>query len=160
MPVVRLFQVFLVFLAGWFIYWAHVYEITVWHKPFTETLSLSSIDVDLYIVSIIALVGIEVAIRLFKNRSKIALDYLRLSSDLRRRDFTRLLILIARALQVFSLFAFVWFFFWAHIYDVVVWNKTFVQTLSDERINIAVYVLCVLALIDLELVIRQHRPRR
>lgn len=72
-PVLRLSQVFLVFSAVWFIYWAHIYEITVWNKTFTETLS-STRNIAAYIISVLVLVQLEYEARQLKHDKQITTE--------------------------------------------------------------------------------------
>lgn len=67
---VRLLQILLVFVASWFIFWAHIYEIIVWNKTFLESVQASPFNVVLYSVSILAIIYLEIHIR---RVSKIAI---------------------------------------------------------------------------------------
>ena len=46
----RLVQSFFVLSFIWFVYWGHVYEITVWHKPILETFGINSLCYSIVLV--------------------------------------------------------------------------------------------------------------
>ena len=60
---VRLLQILLVFVALWFIYWAHIYEIIVWNKTFSESVRASPLNVSSYSVSILVIIILEIYVR-------------------------------------------------------------------------------------------------
>jgi len=59
----RLLQLFFFFAALWSIYWAHIYEITVWNKTFLESVQSSFLNVLLYSISIFALICLEIGVK-------------------------------------------------------------------------------------------------
>jgi len=61
--ILRLIQLTLFLAASWFIYWAHIYEMTVWNKTFLESVQTSTYNILLYSVSILAIVFLETRIR-------------------------------------------------------------------------------------------------
>ena len=56
-----------------------------------------------------------------------------------------------RLLQLFLFFSALWFIFWAHIYEIAVWNKTFLESVQSSPINVFSYSISILALIYLEI---------
>lgn len=56
-----------------------------------------------------------------------------------------------RALQLLFLFVAVWFIYWAHIYEMIQWNKTFVESLQSPTPNVLFYSISIIAIIFLEL---------
>ena len=62
-----------------------------------------------------------------------------------------------RLLQILFLFTMFWFFFWAHIYEMSVWNKTFVESLYSSIPNVIVYSSSLFAIIALEIYSKRHR---
>jgi hypothetical protein len=58
-----LLQILLVFAASWFIYWAHIYEITVWNKTFLQSVQASTFNVLSYSASILAIILLEIYVR-------------------------------------------------------------------------------------------------
>lgn len=64
--VIRFPQLLFIFLALWGFFWAHIYETMVWHKTFLESVHSSINNVALYLVSIFAVIGIEIYIKHFK----------------------------------------------------------------------------------------------
>ena len=60
---IRLLQLFLLLSALWFVYWAHVYEMTVWNKTFLESVLSSTLNVLLYSISILAIIFLEIHVR-------------------------------------------------------------------------------------------------
>ena len=70
-----------------------------------------------------------------------------LNQNFRRIDTIKL----ARKFQIGFLFAAVWFIFWAHIYEITIWNKTFSESLLSSLPNVFLYSISILAIIYLEL---------
>ncbi|UCE28992.1 MAG: hypothetical protein JSV85_06970 [Candidatus Bathyarchaeota archaeon] len=66
---VRLVQVALICAIAWFVGWAHIYEVLVWQKPFTQTFYISFGNVLAYVLLSIALVSIEYTLRRYKRSS-------------------------------------------------------------------------------------------
>ncbi len=58
---------------------------------------------------------------------------------------------MVRLFQLFFLFAALWSFFWAHIYEMSVWNKTFVESIQSSIPNVVLYTTSIVALILLEI---------
>ncbi|MCW4015796.1 MAG: hypothetical protein NWF06_05450 [Candidatus Bathyarchaeota archaeon] len=54
-----------------------------------------------------------------------------------------------RALQLLFLLAAVWFIYWAHVQPMVVWNKTFIESLSS--VNVIFYLISLFAIFFTEL---------
>ena len=69
--VLRLLQLLFIFLILWFVYWAHVYEITVWSKTFLESIRSSILNVVLYSISILALLYLEIRVKRVKSVTTI-----------------------------------------------------------------------------------------
>lgn len=67
--IVRILQLVLLSMAGWFIYWAHIYEITTWNKSFVDTLQSSFPNVLIYLILIAAVIGLEV---IFKKTNRFS----------------------------------------------------------------------------------------
>lgn len=67
----RILQLFLCLVALWFIFWAHVYEIAFWKKTFLESVQSSFLNVLLYSVSILALIGLEIYVRRLEKISVV-----------------------------------------------------------------------------------------
>jgi len=68
---VRLSQLLLLVVALWFIYWTHIYEMTVWNKTFIASLQSSLPNVFIYSVSIITLIILELKTRRFSHVSMV-----------------------------------------------------------------------------------------
>jgi hypothetical protein len=60
-----------------------------------------------------------------------------------------------RLLQILFLFGALWFFFWAHIYEMIVWNTPFVETIQSSIANIVLYSTSILAMIVVEIYIKR-----
>jgi hypothetical protein len=60
-----------------------------------------------------------------------------------------------RFLQTVFLFIAMWSFFWAHIYEISVWNKTFVESLKSSIPNVMLYSMSILAIIVLEVFMKR-----
>lgn len=57
-----------------------------------------------------------------------------------------------RLLQALFLFIALWFIYWAHIYEMVTWNKTFLESLLEHLYpNVLIYSSLIMAIIILEL---------
>lgn len=171
--VVRICQALLLISAGWFIYWAHFYDMTVWNKNFVETLNLSNHNLIFYAVSIIALVGIEFQVRRFNHKRQMVLTDLEapptrenVSSVRKTTDGTRLtginraLVSFARLSQLILVFSAAWFIYWAHVYEITVWNKTFIETLTSSIRNVAAYAISIMAAVELELEVRRLKRNK
>lgn len=66
-----------------------------------------------------------------------------------------------RFLQIVFLLVASWSFFWAHIYEMSVWNKTFVDTIQSSLPNVIFYMASIVAVILLEIPVkRRHSVRR
>lgn len=76
------------------------------------------------------------------------------NSSLKNRNYSRELRIILRLGQAFLVFSALWFVYWAHIYEMIVWNKTFIQTLGST-VNVAGYIISILILLQLEYEVRQ-----
>lgn len=63
-----------------------------------------------------------------------------------------------RVIQVFFLFLTLWFFFWAHIYEMQFWNKTFVESIQSEILNVSLYSISLVAILVFEVYLRRSRP--
>jgi hypothetical protein len=61
--IVRLFQTIFLFAALWSFFWAHIYEMSVWHKTFMESMQSSIPNVVFYLASIFAIISIEIAMK-------------------------------------------------------------------------------------------------
>lgn len=55
-----------------------------------------------------------------------------------------------RLAQLFLLVIFLWSFFWAHLYDMIFWNKTFFESFSTSSVNVYIYLLSLGVLICFE----------
>jgi len=62
-----------------------------------------------------------------------------------------------RVVQLFLLIVALWFLFWAHIYEVVVWNKTFVETLQQAPLQVLLYSMAILGIILFEVYLKRSR---
>lgn len=62
-----------------------------------------------------------------------------------------------RLLQILFLVTMLWFFFWAHIYEMSVWNKTFIESLYSSIPNVVIYSSSLFAIIALEIYSKRHR---
>ena len=69
---------------------------------------------------------------------------------------------IIRLVQFIFVFFFLWSFFWAHIYEMIVWNKTFVESLSYSTLNILLYLVSIAIIICLEVYLKyfQSKPTK
>jgi hypothetical protein len=56
-----------------------------------------------------------------------------------------------RLLQVMFFFVTLWFIFWAHVYQIVIWNKTFAESVQYSLHNILFYSISIIVLVYLEL---------
>jgi hypothetical protein len=63
-----------------------------------------------------------------------------------------------RFLQIVFLFVALWSFFWAHIYEMSVWNKTFVESIQSSISNVVLYSMSIVAIITLEIYMK--RPHK
>jgi len=89
--VIRLLQLLFILLMLWCIYWAHVYEMTVWNKTFLESIRSSILNVVLYSISLLTLVYLEIHVRPVKrvtttNRSPGGLEDLERENQPLRRE--------------------------------------------------------------------------
>jgi len=50
-----------------------------------------------------------------------------------------------------------WFIFWAHYYETMVWNKTFLDSVQSSLFNVLMYSISLFALISLEIYVRRLR---
>jgi hypothetical protein len=64
---------------------------------------------------------------------------------------------MVRLFQIIFLVVALWFFFWAHIYEMIVWNKTFVESIQSSIPNVVLYAVSILALILLEIPMKRRR---
>lgn len=55
-----------------------------------------------------------------------------------------------RLIQLIFLIVLLWFFFWAHIYEMIVWNKSFVESLYSSIPNVLIYLISLSIVISLE----------
>jgi hypothetical protein len=62
-----------------------------------------------------------------------------------------------RVAQLFLLIVALWFLFWAHIYELVVWNKTFVETLQQSVLQVLLYSMAILGIILFEVYLKRSR---
>jgi len=83
---VRLLQILLVFVASWFIFWAHIYEIVVWNKTFLESVQASLLNVLLYSVSILALIYLETRVRRIRKIALISYPSAKTLKELEREN--------------------------------------------------------------------------
>jgi hypothetical protein len=60
-----------------------------------------------------------------------------------------------RLLQLLLLIVAVWFFFWAHIFDMVIWNKTFAESLQSGLANILIYLSALIAIFLAEVYLKR-----
>jgi len=51
----------------------------------------------------------------------------------------------------------VWFFFWAHIYNIIFWNRTFIETIPSNIPNIVIYSTAIFTVIYLQVVVKPIR---
>ncbi len=59
-------------------------------------------------------------------------------------------ITLVRLIQLVFLFVFLWFFFWSHIYEMVFWNKTFVESVTSSLPNVLKYSISLIIIILLQ----------
>ena len=57
--IIRILQLLFLAIAIWFVYWAHIYEITYWNKTLPETFQTNITNVIGYSLSIVALIFLE-----------------------------------------------------------------------------------------------------
>ncbi len=62
-----------------------------------------------------------------------------------------------RLLQLFLLIVALWFLFWAHIYEMLVWGKTFVQSLQPLSLNVLIYSVAIVGIILVEIYLKRSR---
>ena len=62
-----------------------------------------------------------------------------------------------KILQISLLLSALWFFFWAHIYEMVFWNKTFTESIASSTLNVILYSTSITALIASEIYTRFSR---
>jgi hypothetical protein len=62
-----------------------------------------------------------------------------------------------RLIQLVLFLAALWFIFWAHIYEIIVWNKTFLESVQGSIFNVLSYSVSILAIIYLETRIRRTK---
>lgn len=62
-----------------------------------------------------------------------------------------------RLLQTLFLFTLLWFFFWAHIYEMGVWNKSFAESLYSSIPNVLIYLSSLFAIVALEIYSKRYR---
>ena len=62
-----------------------------------------------------------------------------------------------RLFQFVLLIVALWFLFWAHIYEMVVWNKTFVESLQSSTVNILIYSGALIGIVLVEIYIKRIR---
>jgi len=91
---IRLFQILFLFSALWFIFWAHIYEITVWNKTFLETLQSSLFNVLLYSISIFTLICLEIYVRHLRSITTVhpstkTLEELQKENELLKRELLK-----------------------------------------------------------------------
>jgi hypothetical protein len=68
---IRLLQLLFLSIAFWFIYWAHIYEMTYWNKTLLESFQSNIPNVLIYSVLIIAVISLELGSKKL-NRSSIS----------------------------------------------------------------------------------------
>ena len=83
---IRPLQLFFLSSTLWFLYWAHVYEIMVWHKTFSESLRSSYLNVFSYSISISAIFILETVARHFRIVGPRAAPSVRSLEDLQREN--------------------------------------------------------------------------
>jgi len=57
----------------------------------------------------------------------------------------------SRLLQILFISLTLWGIYWAHIYEIAVWNKTFLESVRSSIFNVALYSISILALMYLEI---------
>jgi hypothetical protein len=60
-----------------------------------------------------------------------------------------------RALQLLFLVMAAWFIYWAHVDEMIWWNKTFVESLQSSIPNVLFYSISIIAIIFLELLLKK-----
>ena len=83
---IRLFQLFFFSSGLWFIYWAHMYEMTVWHKTFLESVQSSPHNVLFYSISFAAIAILEISARCLRSLGARAVPPVTSLEDLRREN--------------------------------------------------------------------------
>jgi hypothetical protein len=66
-------------------------------------------------------------------------------------------LLVAKFIQVMLICGIIWFVAWAHIYEVLVWNKPFLQTFYTSYHNVLSYILLSIITIYIEYTIHKHK---
>jgi hypothetical protein len=83
---IRLFQLFFFFSTLWSVYWAHIYEIMIWHKTFLESVRSSSLNVFSYSISISAIIILEIGARHLRSVGARATPSVKSLEDLQREN--------------------------------------------------------------------------
>jgi len=65
---------------------------------------------------------------------------------------------VIRLLQLLFLSIALWFIYWAHIYEMIYWDKTFLESIQSNPINVLMYSVSIIVVISLEL--GSKRPRQ
>lgn len=60
-----------------------------------------------------------------------------------------------RLLQLVFILILFWFFFWAHIYEMLIWDKTFIESFYSSIPNVLMYTISLLAIILLEIYVKR-----
>jgi hypothetical protein len=63
---------------------------------------------------------------------------------------------LVRFLQILLVLVAFWFIYWAHIYEMEVWNKQFLETLESLTVNILLYSISIISIICLEIYLRHQ----
>jgi hypothetical protein len=62
-----------------------------------------------------------------------------------------------RLLQLLFLSIALWFIYWAHIYEMIYWNKTLLETFQSNLLNILFYSILIIVVISLEFQSKRRR---
>lgn len=109
--------------------------------PYTQAFILS------LTVSVLAITLVGILIhKTIKNRKSLQKTTLKANS-----------LVVARFIQVVLICGIIWFVAWAHIYEVLVWNKPFIQTFYTSFKNVLSYILLSITIIYIEYSIHRYK---
>jgi len=66
-------------------------------------------------------------------------------------------LLVARSIQAMLICGVIWFFAWAHVYEVLVWEEPFIYTFSKSFHNVISYVILLIITVYIEYTTRKYK---